>query len=91
MVWLQLSSSWSSRNLVSLKDRLGDQRGEWMGANKNSPYRMNSAYVPNSQPRIPTRACQGRLVTTNLPTLGTSPKLIQRGSRTQKARDLGNL
>jgi hypothetical protein len=74
------------------KDRLGDQRGgEWMGADKNSSRRMNLAYAPNPQPRIPTRTCQGRVVRKDLPTLGTSPKPIQRGSTTQKARDLGNL
>jgi hypothetical protein len=62
-----------------------------MGADKNSSRRMNSAYAPNPQPRIPTRACQGRVVTKDLPTLGTSPKPIQRGSTTQKGRDFGNL
>jgi hypothetical protein len=49
---------------------------------------MNSAYAPNPQLRIPTRACQGRVVTTDLPTLGTSPKPIQRESTTQKEKDL---
>jgi hypothetical protein len=62
-----------------------------MGADKNSSQRMNSAYAPNPQTRIPTRACQSRVVTKDLPTPGTSPKPIQRGSTTQKARDLGNL
>jgi hypothetical protein len=62
-----------------------------MGADKNSSRRMNSAYAPNPQTKIPTRACQGRVVTKDLPTLGTSPKPIQHGSTTQKARDLGNL
>jgi hypothetical protein len=67
------------------------ERGELMGADKNSSRRMNSAYAPNPQTRIPTRACQGRVVTKDLPTLGTSPKPIQHRSTTQKARDLGNL
>jgi hypothetical protein len=49
------------------------------------------AYAPNSQPRIPTRVCQGRVVTTDLPTLGTDPNSIQHGSTTQKAKDIGNL
>jgi hypothetical protein len=62
-----------------------------MGADKNSSRKMNSAYAPNPQTKIPTRACQGRVVTKDLPTLGTSPKPIQCGSTTQKARDLGNL
>jgi hypothetical protein len=36
--------------------------------------RENSAYTPNSQLRVPTRVCQGHVVTTVLPTLGTNPK-----------------
>jgi hypothetical protein len=36
--------------------------------------RENSAYVPNSQPRIATRVCQGSVVTADLPTLGANPK-----------------
>jgi hypothetical protein len=67
------------------------ERGEWMWADKNSSRRMNSTYAPSPQPRIPTRACQRRVVTTDLPTLGTSPKPIQCWRTTQKARDLGNL
>jgi hypothetical protein len=52
---------------------------------------MNSAYAQNSQPRVPTRVCQGRVVTTNLPTLGTNPNSKQHGSTTQEAKDLGDL
>jgi hypothetical protein len=62
-----------------------------MGADKNSSRRMNSAYTTNSQLRIPTRVCQGRVVTTDLPTLGTNPNSIHHGSTTQKAKDIGNL
>jgi hypothetical protein len=62
-----------------------------MGANKNSFLRMNSTYVPNSQPRVPTRVCQGHVVTTDLPTLGTNPKQFQSESETQEAKGLGNL
>ena len=62
-----------------------------MGADKNSSRRMNSAYAPNSRPRIPTRVCQGHVVTTDLPTLGTNPNSKQHGSATQEAKDLGNL
>jgi hypothetical protein len=36
--------------------------------------RENSAYVPNSQPMIPTRVCQGRVVIMDLPTIGAIPK-----------------
>jgi hypothetical protein len=43
---------------------------------------------PNSQPRIPTRVCQGRVVTADLPTLGTNPKQPQSESETQGAKDL---
>jgi hypothetical protein len=58
-----------------LKDRLGDQIGgsEWEPI-KILLQRENSAYSPHSQPRIPTRVCQGHVVTTDLPTLGTNPK-----------------
>jgi hypothetical protein len=60
-----------------LKDRFGrPERGEWMGADKNSSLWLNSAYTPNSQLRIPTRVCQGHVVTTDLPTLGTNPNSI---------------
>jgi hypothetical protein len=76
---------------VRMKDRLGDQRGGSVGADKNSSRRMNSAYTTNSQLRIPTRVCQGRVVTTDLPTLGTNPNSIHHGSTTQKAKDIGNL
>jgi hypothetical protein len=62
-----------------------------MGADKNSPRRSNSAHVPNSQPRIPTRVCQGRVVTTDLPTLGTNPKYSQCKRETQEAKDLNDL
>jgi hypothetical protein len=75
--------------LSTLKDRLGDQRrgSEWEPINILLQ-RENSIYVPNSQPRIPTRVCQGRVVTTDLPTLGTNPKQSQSKSKTQGAKDL---
>jgi hypothetical protein len=53
--------------------------------------RENSAYTPNSQPRIPTRVCQGHVVTTDLQTLGTNPKRSQSGSTNQEAKDLAIL
>jgi hypothetical protein len=62
-----------------------------MGANKNFSRRSNSAYAPNSQPRIPTRVCQGRVVTTDLPTIGTNPKQYQSESKTQGGKDLTTL
>jgi hypothetical protein len=62
-----------------------------MGADKNSSRRMNSTYVSKSQPRIPTRVCQGLVVTTSLPTLGTNPNSNQHESATQEAKNLGNL
>jgi hypothetical protein len=62
-----------------------------MGAHKNSSRRMNSAYVPNSQSRIPTRVRQRHVVTTDLPTLGTNPNSKQHGSTTQEAMNLGDL
>jgi hypothetical protein len=61
-----------------------------MGADKNSSRRMNSAYAPNSQPRVDTRVCQGHVVITDLQTLGTNPNSKQHGSATQEAKDLGN-
>jgi hypothetical protein len=62
-----------------------------MGADKNSSLMLNSAYAPNSQPMIPTRVCQGHIVTADLPTLGTNPNSKQHESATQEAKDLGNL
>jgi hypothetical protein len=62
-----------------------------MGADKNSSHRMNSSYVPNSQPRVPTRTCQGHVFTMDISTLGTSPNTIQSGSTTQEAKDLANV
>jgi hypothetical protein len=53
--------------------------------------RENSSYTPNSQPRIPTRVCQGHVVTTDVPTLGTNPKRPQSGSTNQEAKDLAVL
>jgi hypothetical protein len=75
-----------------LKDRLGDQRGgsEWEPI-KILLLRENSIYTPNSQPRIPTRVCQGHVVTTDVPTLGTNPKQSQSGSTKQEAKDLAIL
>jgi exo-beta-1,3-glucanase (GH17 family) len=62
-----------------------------MGADKNSSQRMNLAYAPNSQPRIPTRICQGRVVPMDLATLGINPNSKQHKSTTQEAKDLSNL
>jgi hypothetical protein len=50
--------------------------------------RKNSAYVPNLQPRIATRVCQSRVVTTDLPSLGANPKRSQSERETQRAKDL---
>jgi hypothetical protein len=65
-----------------LKDQLGDQRGgsEW------KPIKI--LFAPNSQSGIPTRVCQGHVVTTILPTLGTNPKQSQSRSTNQEAKDL---
>jgi hypothetical protein len=73
-------------------DRLGDQRGgsEWEPI-KVLLQKDNSTYVPNSHPKIPTRVCQGHVVTTDLPTLGINPKQSQSGSMTQEAKDLATL
>jgi hypothetical protein len=62
-----------------------------MGADKILLQRENLAYTPNSQPRIPTRVCQGRVVTADLPTLGTNFKQSRSGSATQEAKDLATL
>jgi hypothetical protein len=53
--------------------------------------RENSAYTPISQPRIPTRVCQGHVVTTDLTTLGTNPKRPRSESTNQEAKDLAVL
>jgi hypothetical protein len=75
-----------------VKHRLGDYRGgsEWEPI-KILLQRENPAYTPNSQPRIPTRVCQGHVVTADLPTLGTNPKRSQSGSTIQEAKDLAVL
>jgi hypothetical protein len=62
-----------------------------MGVDKNSSRRMNSAYAPTTQPRIATQACQGRVVTTDPPTLGRSLKQTPSKIATQEVKDLGNL
>jgi hypothetical protein len=62
-----------------------------MGAHTNSSRRMISAYAPNSQPRVPRRVWQGRVVTTDLPTLGTNPNSKKHGSATQEAKDISDL
>jgi hypothetical protein len=53
--------------------------------------RENSAYTQNSQPRIPTRVCQGHVVTSDVPTLRTIPNRSQSGSTKQEAKDLAIL
>jgi hypothetical protein len=75
-----------------LKDRLGDQRGgsEWDPI-KILLQRENPAYALISQPRIPTRVCQGHVVKLDLPTVGTNPKRSQNRSTTQEAKDLAVL
>jgi hypothetical protein len=79
------------RRVAGLKERSGDQRGgEWEPI-KILLQRANSAYTPNLQPRIHTRVCQGHVVTTDLPTLGTNPKRSQSGSTIQEAKDLAAL
>jgi hypothetical protein len=74
---------------ASLKDRLGHQRGgsEWAPI-KILLQRENSAYTPNSQPRILTRVFQGNIVTTDLPTLGTNHRQSRSESKTQGAKDI---
>jgi hypothetical protein len=53
--------------------------------------RVKLEYVSNSQQRIPIQACQGRVVTTDLSTIGTSLNQIPRETATQEAKDLANL
>jgi hypothetical protein len=70
--------------------RTREGRSEWEPT-KILRRRENSAYVPNSQPRISTWVCQGCIVITDLPTLGTNPKQYQSESETQGAKDLAAL
>jgi hypothetical protein len=78
-------------SLAWLMDRLVDQRGgrgsEWEPI-KILLQRENKACAPNSQPRIPTRVYQGRIVTTDVPTLGANLKQSQSESKTQEAKNL---
>jgi hypothetical protein len=53
--------------------------------------RVELEYVSNSQQRIPIQACQGRVVTTDLSTIGTSLNQIPSETATQEAKDLANL
>jgi hypothetical protein len=62
-----------------------------MGADKNSSPKRELGLCPNSQPRIPTRVCQGHVVTTDLPTLGTNSKRSRSESETQEAKNLAAL
>jgi hypothetical protein len=75
-----------------VKDQLGDQRGgsEWEPI-KILLKRENSAYVSSSQPRIPSRVCQGHVVTTDLRTLGANRKRSRSERETQEAKDLATL
>jgi hypothetical protein len=70
-----------------VKDRLGDLRGgsEWEPI-KILLQRENSAYAPNSQPRIPTRVCQGHIVTTDLPTKDSHTSLPRSASSGRTVR-----
>jgi hypothetical protein len=61
-----------------------------MGADKNSSRRSNSAHAPNSQPKIHTRVCQGHVVTTDLPTLGTNPQTTTKRKRNSRSKGLSN-
>jgi hypothetical protein len=64
--------------------------GEWESI-KILLLRENSTYTRNSQPRILTQVCQGHVVTTDIPTLGTNPKGSQSESTKQEAKDLAVL
>jgi hypothetical protein len=77
---------------MPIEGRFADQRGgsEWEPI-KIVLWRVELDYAPKFQLRILTRTCQGNIVTTDLPTLGTSPKQITSGSTTQEAKELGNL
>jgi hypothetical protein len=74
-----------------MKDRLGDQKGgsEW------EPIKIllkweNTAYIPNSQPRIPTWVCQGHVVTMYLLTLGTNPQTVPKWKHESRSNGLSN-
>jgi hypothetical protein len=89
LLWRRMTN----QNLC-VNDRLGDQRGG--GGSEWEPIKIllqseNSAYTPNSEPRIPTRVCQGHVVTTDLPTLGTNPNQSRSGRTTREAKDLAVL
>jgi hypothetical protein len=83
-----------SQSLVSVGKGLRDFEGpirrpkrgsEWEPI-KNS-LKKNWLSPKNHNQGLPT--CEGHIVTTNLPTLGTCPNLKQSGSTTQEARDFG--
>jgi hypothetical protein len=77
--------------LESRRSITGSERGSDWEPIKIILQRENSAYAPNSQARVPTRVCQGHIVTTDLPTLGTNPKLSRSESETQEVKNLAAL
>jgi hypothetical protein len=72
-----------------LKDQLGDQIGgsEWEPI-KILLQRENSAYTPNSQPRIATRVCQSHVVIKDVPTLGTKLQTIPKRKHDSRSKGL---
>jgi hypothetical protein len=77
-----------NNQVAQVKDRLGDRRGSEWEPIKILLQGENSAYAPNSQPRIPTRVCQGCVITMDLPTLRANPKQSQSESETQRSKGL---
>jgi hypothetical protein len=72
-----------------LKDQLGDQivGSEWEPI-KILLQRENSAYTPNSQPRIATRVCQSHVVIKDVPTLGTKLQTIPKRKHDSRSKGL---
>jgi hypothetical protein len=62
-----------------------------MGADKNSSPKRELGLCPKFTTKDSHRVCQGRVVTTDLPTLETNPKQSRSESTTQKAKDLATL
>jgi hypothetical protein len=67
------------------------EREEWMGADKILPEGWTRPMSQIHNQRIPTRVCQGRVVTTDLPSLGANPEQPQSESETQEAKNLAAL
>jgi hypothetical protein len=75
-------------HVTTLKDRLGSQRGEWIGADKNSSPKRELGLCPKFTTTDSYTSLQGSVITADLPTLGANPKQSQSESETHRRKGL---